>query len=163
MSQRHEVDRTIDAIAGGMTSAHAPQLRARVLEQLDRRRGAGSLLVIGVSVAGIALAVAIAVHSRPAVPQAATTVARSDARTGTALPPVHDSSPTPALPKRARQREVVALRTSISPIEPAHPDLPALLPPSPLTISDIQPKPLEIRPLVTELLVVQRIEIADEP
>jgi hypothetical protein len=162
MSQQHEADRAIDAIAAEMTSAHAPELRARVLEQLDGRRG-GWLLPIGVSVAAIALAVGIAVHSHSAAPQAAATVARSDVRAATPLPPVHDSSPASTLSERSPQRTVATARAPIQGIEPAHPDLPALLPPSPLTISDIQPKPLEIRPLVTELLVVERIQIADEP
>jgi hypothetical protein len=163
MSQRNELDRAIDVVAGEMTSAHAPELRIRVLEQLDARRGIGWFSLIGVSAAGIALALGIAVHSRSAVPQSATMAARGDVRTAASLPPVHGSSPTSTLPEHAGQRTAVATRTPILGIEPAQPDFPALAAPPALTMSDIQPKPLEIRPLVTELLVVERIEIADGP
>jgi hypothetical protein len=169
MSDFQHFDDVIDATARGLTAGDPPaDLRTRVMARLDERPSrpwrwkTAAACAAAVAVA----ATVVGLHDRAPSPAAAETHARtmtpnSNDRLAASPqilvpdPKLQDPRPRPNI--ETRRRRVVASAPSGEELAWQARAIPALEPPDPLTVEEIQPSPLEIRPLVTEPLTVPAI------
>lgn len=161
-----DLDRLIDAVGQEMTSAEPTvDLRARVMTQLERRRDRRWLWITGgLAAAGaVVLLVFASLQDQPA-PKIPTRTAQSDLMEPRAFRPgdvpaaeaagLHLNASTP---RTARRKPQVARVASPEELAWQARAIPALEPPNPIVLEEIQPEPLEIRPLVMPALDVPAI------
>jgi hypothetical protein len=159
----------IDTVARDMTAAAAPALRAGVTAQLRARRRSGASIWLGAAAAAASLVVAFAIArsaserdelARPPITDPRVAESPVEQRpTAVASTPelraaVHVSNPRPW------HRAVQPVQASADAVAWESREIPALEPLAPLAFDDIQPAPIEIRPLVMPPLSVPALEEA---
>lgn len=149
---RSSLDHAIDQVARQMTAGDpAEAFRSRVAARLNERRAAPWFWIGGTLLAAGAAVALVVVTRAPQAPMAAAQTAAATARP--VEPPV---TPEPRTPN-PRTLEPRTLEPSSSWLAWESRAIPALTAPEPSAMSDIQPEPLEIRPLVTPALIVPAI------
>jgi hypothetical protein len=168
MTDFQNLDDLIDSVGRRMTAGDPPaRLRARVLARLDKRPSMPrAWMAATVCAVGVAAAVGMALHERAAARIAANALATAGrlnsneplaAGAPIGAPRVEPQAPvfSPRIVKREPRG---------TPIAPAPEEvawraraIPALEPPDSLTLGEIQPVPLQIRPLDTLPLTVPAI------
>jgi hypothetical protein len=169
MKDERELDSMIDDVARGLIARDSPRLRAAVLARMDvtpRRRTVTWLVVAGLSAAACAFVLFAIVRTPSPVIERTRGVVTT--------PPLRDIAPSPAVnlaPAAAEPRRRVrpssavrrqAVTASADELAWQARAIAALEVPEPLTLEDIQPEPLELRPLVMTPLSVPAIEEAGQ-
>jgi hypothetical protein len=161
------VDAAIDIVAAKMTSAEpSSDLRDRVMTRLEATSGVHWLSWMGLlSAAGaVALFVLSLPHPNARMRIATNSVGRTAANERASVPTAERQAPGATFAASVVQSQARHFRPQ-GRVESIRSDsqIPALEAPAPITMSSIQPKPLEIRPLVTEPLVIAPLEPLDAP
>jgi hypothetical protein len=168
MTDSQHLDDLIDTAARQLTAGDPPaHLRTRVLARLDERRSMSWMWIAApvCAVAVVVAAVTIGFHDRAASRIAQRAEPGAVTLGAPKLPSVANASeggPNPQAPNQqpsigTRGPRVTASAPSVEDLAWQARALPALEPPNPLTLDEIQPAALEIRPLVTTPLTVPAI------
>jgi hypothetical protein len=163
---RSSLDRSIDRVARGMTAGEpSAAFRERVAARLPGRNdGSGKpWFWIGGTLLAAGAAIALMVVTR--APQAPPAPAQTSAAAARPVEPAVPEGPRTQSPRTANPRtsnsrplEPRAFEPSASQLAWESRAIPALTTPEPSAMPDIQPEPLEIRPLVTPALSVPAID-----
>ena len=174
MTERPKIDDLISSVAHRLTAGDPPaHLRPRVLARLGERRSMPWMrIAASVCAAGVVIAaVASGLHDRAASRIAPDAIAsgmkpasNEPLAAGTQIPAPGTQPQAPSAQRRivGREPRVAATTTSAAELGWRARAIPALEPPEALTLTEIQPAPLELRPLVTTPLTVPAIAEIEE-